>query len=952
MLQNPNTCILCRRKMHVDDSVSISCGHCFHFECLERVLATNNECPQCRFNIEFRLTDEIPIEMKDSTIFIEKSFDHKKDPTIFLTEIIESKLNAITTDIYGTYIDIVTTLSKYDNFVCVEWRNNNYTELGDDCDTEYINLKQNLDFNYKYTGNPRGINWTEYGIEPKTEPYIESKQIPENNEDNQKDSQNEEEDNTDNHDQTETHNNIEQNDDNQKLDSDNQDIEVSDDDSNELNIQSTQKDDDKEQNEEILNDSNQNIEIEPKQIDDASEQEDNDNSNMDESNEGEINNTQNNSNDIVEENKPELPLATTNDIDEVELSNGATSEKNNTDNIEIEELNRENNKEHTEDELQSENEGISETNNDNEIDSNIEPVSNVNPEKEESNSDKTDNTDEKQVKFDAKSDKIANDQNTKDTKLNEEENKDKCDDSPTPNEEKMDEKEKSKQNLTKPEGKENIPAPDTKEGQEKHISIEQKAEDHSATEIAKESSVLPTSNQEKIEEKCDSTDPVNDAEILSPSNCHLSTQTELLKTADHSNMEIPKGPYSNIHVVVLANRDANIREVFGRSQQIGFLKIGNIPLIEHVLSHLNNLGFNRITLVCKEIDYSAYQTYLDSKFENVNIKCFDGDKTATCQVIRQLYTKKTHILVYPIDLVTVCDITKIVDQHIQTDASVTLFTTKYAISNKELEDAPGTGVAISTTGRHFFVVDESNESRLIALLGDMDAHRFDLDLNLKSEDAYFGDAQQIEISAESLAMCNSMFIDSSIKLTNSYLISPKGMKYLMDNDEICSIENEFIPRLCSLKEHKVFSYMTDDKTVTLNVQDFVSLYHINMKWGNKELMVKENPNKKESEQENKSLPDFFKKENYSEPQNIKCDERAIIRSILDESVTIGEGSRITKCIIYDHVVIGDNVHISNSIICPHSSIPSKSKINKCFVSPQFSSKSEVNEERSIVRVKI
>lgn len=453
-------------------------------------------------------------------------------------------------------------------------------------------------------------------------------------------------------------------------------------------------------------------------------------------------------------------------------------------------------------------------------------------------------------------------------------------------------------------------------------------------------------------------------EILSP-----SIQTDQLKIDDQKMQGHAKrfrGPYSNINVVVLANRDSNIRNVFGPSQQVGFLKIGNKNLIDHVLLRIHSFGFDQITLVVNKNDKEIYSDYCMTNFNfDVGVLSADSGKS-TCQILRDFpREEKSHILVYPIDLITTFNLTKLVDDHIKSKACATIFATSYQVSPNQLENAPGTGVAISNTGKHFFVLDESDKSKLITLLGDPDALRFDIDLSLKRLDkedsvaSFPDDTDGMEISDQNLEAAKAMIIDASMKLTNAYLISPAGMKFMNDNTDISSIENEFIQRLCSQRA-KVININTDE--FTLQVQDFVSLYLINQECakGDVECLI---PNaEKIIPQEAKPKEFYFKNGDVTASDKFKynwfCifgngitigDNTMIVRTCLDDRITIGKSCQIKYSVIYEHAFIGDNVKLDNCIVCQHARVPSGSVIKNCFIAPQFTSSEAVKGEKSILR---
>ena len=159
--------------------------------------------------------------------------------------------------------------------------------------------------------------------------------------------------------------------------------------------------------------------------------------------------------------------------------------------------------------------------------------------------------------------------------------------------------------------------------------------------------------------------------------------------------------------------------------------------------------------------------------------------------------RNTHMLIYPIDLITTVDLTSFVDFHIEQQSALTIFATKYKLDDKQINGSPGLVQSFQPLGKEFFVYDEANPTRLITILSDHISIQNDIDLNLErakseesgSTDAFDDDDEddyKMEISAESLQSTHSMIIDSELKLTNAYLLSPAGINFLKENIDITS----------------------------------------------------------------------------------------------------------------------------------------------------------------------
>ena len=430
------------------------------------------------------------------------------------------------------------------------------------------------------------------------------------------------------------------------------------------------------------------------------------------------------------------------------------------------------------------------------------------------------------------------------------------------------------------------------------------------------------------------------------------------------NPKTHRTPYSNIHIVILAHRGSMVREVFGGKIETGLLNIANKPLLTHVLERLGNLGFDNITLVCVESEQEKYKEFM-SKLELpigrfVNIFPVNGEKT-TGEIIRML-PRNTHMLLYPIDLITTVDLTSFVDFHIQQKSPLTVFATKYSLSEKLLKSSPGLVQSFQSYGKQYFVYDEADPTKLITLLSDEMSIQNDIDLNLKRNQALTGEDEDethtIEITPENLMACHSMIIDNELKLTNAYLISPESLEFLKSNPTIHSIENEFLPKICTQFTARIF---TDSPTdFTMRIHHYIVLYNINILCANSQLgeflpegvkTLIEGTQQHYYKKGEQKLPESLKMTAgslYGENVEVDVDSK-VVRSVLGKNSHIGKNVKLMNAVIGDNVKIGDNSVIMNSMICYDSVIPAGSELTQCFVVPNYVATEPVVEKESILK---
>ncbi|OHT05222.1 hypothetical protein TRFO_27169 [Tritrichomonas foetus] len=437
-----------------------------------------------------------------------------------------------------------------------------------------------------------------------------------------------------------------------------------------------------------------------------------------------------------------------------------------------------------------------------------------------------------------------------------------------------------------------------------------------------------------------------------------------------------QSPFSNVDVVILANRS---REAFSDSQLFGLLTIANKPILAHVLDQFERFNFGKIKLVCLSKDQSAYADFLFSNSSrSVQLIPVDGAQT-TCDIIRKIASQMNHVFIFPIDLFISVNLTEIVDYHISSHTQITVISTRQGLDEKDLKAAPGIQVANlnQNAGKRFFVYDEAKPNVLVTLLSDITSLNEDIDLSLKridscsaeedySQDDYFDYSQDaMSVHPSHLKGVHSLIVDSSMMLTNAFLLSPECVTFLRENN-IHSIESELIPQICTEpkqpKKINASLYCAKPTEFAFRVTDYASLFVANMKCASTKLLgyspaadftlfdgqnngyFKEDPHK---------VPETFKYTPFSvygAYLTVLSDDVQIQRSVIGKHCKIGKGVKIFSSILFDHVTIDDGVVLRDCMIGSDSVIKSNSRLTLCIVSPRYTSEKGMMKERCIVQV--
>lgn len=463
---------------------------------------------------------------------------------------------------------------------------------------------------------------------------------------------------------------------------------------------------------------------------------------------------------------------------------------------------------------------------------------------------------------------------------------------------------------------------------------------------------------------------------------------------------IHQSPFSNFEIIILANSPTYTRDV-SNDQLFGLLTIANKPILQQLLEQFFRLHFTRIVLVCLEKDQSLYADFLFSYFKmddpNTKIQLFPVDGTqTTCEIIRKVAATtlsdqfeeskskpNSHIIVYPIDLITSIRLTDAVDFHIESTAMITIIASRkeQGITNKECETAPGfhfqKNKMPATKGNRLLVYNETNPKQLVELLSDADSIKNDLDLILKSayssdsnstaneeeqkevndgidfeddqvndydydkdesssmeseKDIEFTVNSSMKVSGFNLKKFHSLIVDPSITLTNAYLLSPACIRYLFKNKKIHSIESELIPMICSKKNTKkvikTAIFLTKEKAFAFKVTDYVSFFVANMRCAASNL-VGFSPNADLIQIDTKSQKDDLNDiDNEDADDDIENYNNTLKAYYKEDPLTLPEKFKYSPGNVYGSYLIvqSDNVIIQKSVIGRHCKIGKRVKI--------------------------
>lgn len=440
----------------------------------------------------------------------------------------------------------------------------------------------------------------------------------------------------------------------------------------------------------------------------------------------------------------------------------------------------------------------------------------------------------------------------------------------------------------------------------------------------------------------------------------------------------------------MANRPGFSRDSSEESQLFGLLPIANRPIFVHLLAQFERYGLNNITLVCLKKDKQKYNDFLLQSYTTRSIRTVPVDGVCTtCDIIRMLSrNNNNHILLYPIDLLMSENLTGIIDFHIASQSLITLVTTKYKVDEKELRQAPGPQIIRQNTGgKRYFVYDESDPHRLVTLLSDNAALGEDLDLSLKRverdesmESMKSCDSNELDepdgmgIRHDHLTGFRSLLIDGSLSLTNAYVLSPKCVEYLSNqqNQNIHSIESELIPQIClkglnknksvspQFKPIKASIYCTSPDEFSFRISDISMLFYANLKCATDKLkgfkpkadfISLDNSTGAGYYVEGSPQENFNYQPNCVYGANLSFEKDVSInRSIIGRHCKIGKGVKIYNSVLCDHVSIDDNTIIKNCIIGEDSIIKENSKLSQCNVVSRFTSDHGINKEKCIVQL--
>ncbi|KAH0785986.1 translation initiation factor eIF-2B subunit gamma [Histomonas meleagridis] len=456
-----------------------------------------------------------------------------------------------------------------------------------------------------------------------------------------------------------------------------------------------------------------------------------------------------------------------------------------------------------------------------------------------------------------------------------------------------------------------------------------------------------------------------------------------------------KSPYSNINVIIMANRPPFTREAVSE-KLFGRVTIGNKPIAHHIFKQFEKCGLINITLVCLSKDNKEYEDYLAQYTShnnlNINLSLLPVDGTFTTgEIIRKIGTDK-YTFVFPIDLLTSVNLTEIIDFHISSRSEITVIATKHGL-DKSKSKVPGYMINVRNPyGTRYFVYPENEPTNLVTLLSDRESLNEDLDLSLKqalvNRDESFESIASSDFSADEssegmeiqdvfLHNNKSLIIDSSMQLTNAYILSPKCVSLLKedvsDNQKIHSIESELIPYLCReeaesaqfannrilhrKRAHKASIYCIGDDNFAFRVTDYASLFLANLMCGSGRLKGfiphGENTNGyyvgRDINVHNTFR--FVPCNVYGDNLHIPNENVTIQRSVIGKNCRIGKGAKIINTVLFEGVTVQENAELNDCLVESDSVIFAGSKLKQCIVASHFQGNKPIKEEKCTVQNK-
>jgi hypothetical protein len=437
-------------------------------------------------------------------------------------------------------------------------------------------------------------------------------------------------------------------------------------------------------------------------------------------------------------------------------------------------------------------------------------------------------------------------------------------------------------------------------------------------------------------------------------------------------------PFSNIDVVILANRPAFTSEIYGLSRLFGVMEIGTQPIIRHLLEYLEFAGFGNVTLVCLEKDGNAYSDAIVGCAVHLDVHILPvGGAFTTCDIIRRLKTAR-HVLLWPIDVIGSVDLNVFVDFHLSNKSDITVLVAKPPgeLLDRRNSLGPQTMDRSSIRGNRYVVYDESDRTRLLTVLSDQTALEQDLDLSLKEvEREDYTDDEAIEperdlahgmtIDSRLLNGFKSLAIDSTHELLYAYVISPACIDYLVGNGEIHSIESELLANLfdlptsgvCPVKVKLNASIFWATDSWVLSVIDYRALLVANMKSAESRdgKLWPITPRRVEKEAVSREgLPESFRMNPgciFGVGLSVLGDGVRVSKSVIGKHCKLGKGCSVTNCVLCAHVEIEEDVVLERCWVGPDSKIRAKSKLGQCVVVPSYSGDPVLNANSAIIQVR-
>ncbi|KAF6741851.1 nucleotide-diphospho-sugar transferase [Ephemerocybe angulata] len=357
------------------------------------------------------------------------------------------------------------------------------------------------------------------------------------------------------------------------------------------------------------------------------------------------------------------------------------------------------------------------------------------------------------------------------------------------------------------------------------------------------------------------------------------------------------------------------------------LPVANKPLIEYVLSWLEQAGVKDVLLICPDAHQSALHHHINSDISPSALNTLESPE-GTASLLRHFASRITEdFVLVPCDFIP------------PPSLPLSALLNKFRIESTTNDAIVSTCWVPAYVPEKGVLLDEWGPVPAPpAIVWDPATHAL---LHVDTPDDLDSNGEEFELKMDLLSQYPRTKLSSSFQDSHVYVCQRRVLELLKEKKKLDSFREDFIPWLCKLQYQPIkrrkyarisISIHEPTDSLALRINNVYTFLEANR------ALLSSTTYSLPSDPKDRSLIDH-KVQISSDSivgDSTQIAERTIIkRSVIGRHCVIGKGVKISGCILFDHCVVEDGAKLDGSILGKNTKVGSKAEMTRCISCPGF-----------------